>query len=48
MAATLVAGLEMARDGRLRLRQAEQFGPILLHRAERAAGDEEGDERPES
>ena len=42
MASTLVAGLELARDGRLRLRQEEQFGPILLHRAE------EKDERPES
>jgi segregation and condensation protein A len=45
MAATLMAGLEMARDGRLRLRQSEQFGPILLHRADRAAtGDEVDDE----
>lgn len=45
LAATLMAGLEMARDGRLRLRQSEQFGPILLHRADRATGDEEDDER---
>ena len=29
-AATLLAGLEMARDGRMRLRQDQAFGPILL------------------
>jgi segregation and condensation protein A len=29
-AATLIAGLEMAKDGRLNLRQDERFGPILL------------------
>ncbi len=46
MASTLMAGLEMARDGQLRLRQAEQFGPILLRRSERAEiDDEDGDER---
>lgn len=42
MASTLVAGLELARGGMLRMRQEEHFGPILLHRAE------EKDERPES
>jgi segregation and condensation protein A len=30
IAATLIAGLEMAKDGRLNLRQEERFGPILL------------------
>jgi segregation and condensation protein A len=35
-ASTLMAGLEMARDGVVRLRQEEPFGPILLRRAERA------------
>jgi segregation and condensation protein A len=49
LASTLVAGLEMARHGTLRLRQEEQFGPILLRRVEQpAGGPEETDERPES
>lgn len=39
MASTLLAGLEMARSGTLRMRQEEAFGPILL-RAQ--AGPEEG------
>ncbi|MGH7077005.1 MAG: segregation/condensation protein A, partial [Acetobacteraceae bacterium] len=30
LAATLLASLEMARDGALRLRQERPFGPILL------------------
>jgi segregation and condensation protein A len=30
MASTLIAGLELARDGQLRLRQNEAFGPILV------------------
>ncbi|MSP03813.1 MAG: segregation/condensation protein A [Acetobacteraceae bacterium] len=30
LAATLLAGLEMARDGNLRLRQDRDFGPILM------------------
>lgn len=33
LASTLLAGLEMARNGALRLRQDRQFGPILLRRA---------------
>jgi segregation and condensation protein A len=33
-ASTLMAGLEMARGGTLRLRQDSVFGPILLRRAE--------------
>jgi segregation and condensation protein A len=46
MASTLLAGLEMARDGLVRLRQARQFGPILLRRIERAPeAPEEADER---
>ncbi len=36
-AATLLAGLELARDGRLRLRQEQAFGPIML--AGRPTGD---------
>lgn len=32
LASTLIAGLEMARGGGLRLRQEEAFGPILLRR----------------
>jgi segregation and condensation protein A len=47
LASTLMAGLEMARDGQLRMRQEEQFGPILLRRTE-PGGEEEGDERPAS
>ncbi len=30
LASTLLAGLELARDGRLRIRQEQPFGPILL------------------
>ncbi|MGC8468907.1 MAG: segregation and condensation protein A [Acetobacteraceae bacterium] len=37
VSATLLAGLELARDGALRLRQEEPFGPILLGRAAGAA-----------
>ena len=32
LASTLIAGLEMARGGALRLRQEQEFGPILVHR----------------
>jgi segregation and condensation protein A len=34
IAGTLIAGLELARDGRLALRQDELFGPILLRGAD--------------
>ena len=34
VASTLLAGLEMARDGRLRLRQDVPFGPVLVRAAE--------------
>jgi len=34
LASTLMAGLEMARDGMVQLRQDDAFGPILLHRPE--------------
>ena len=45
LASTLLAGLEMARGGQLRLRQERPFGPILLRRTERAsAGAEDTDE----
>jgi len=30
LASTLLAGLEMARDGTIRLRQDDLFGPILV------------------
>ncbi|HIJ43045.1 MAG: ScpA family protein [Rhodospirillales bacterium] len=33
LAATLAAALEMAREGKLKLRQSAPFGPIYLHRA---------------
>jgi segregation and condensation protein A len=36
LASTLLAGLEMARDGTVRLRQDDLFGPILVHRGTRA------------
>jgi segregation and condensation protein A len=39
-ASTLLAGLELARNGTLRLRQEHAFGPILVRRA--AGGLEEG------
>ncbi len=46
LASTLLAGLELARGGTLRLRQEAPFGPILLRRAEAggpdAAGVEDG------
>jgi segregation and condensation protein A len=34
LASTLLAGLEMARGGAVRLRQERAFGPILVRRAE--------------
>ena len=37
VASMLIAGLELARDGRLDLRQEEPFGPIWVRRAGRAA-----------
>jgi segregation and condensation protein A len=40
LASTLIAGLEMARGGGLRLRQETAFGPILLRRAEPDAAQE--------
>ena len=36
LASTLVAGLEMARDGALRMRQDEAFGPIHIRRGDGA------------
>lgn len=36
LASTLVAGLEMARDGEVTLRQRDAFGPVLVGRAEEA------------
>jgi segregation and condensation protein A len=40
LASTLLAGLEMAREGAVRLRQEQAFGPILVRRA--SSGVEEG------
>jgi segregation and condensation protein A len=40
LASTLLAGLEMAREGAVRLRQEQAFGPILVRRA--PTGVEEG------
>jgi segregation and condensation protein A len=39
MSSTLLAGLELARGGELRLRQEQAFGPILVRRG--GAGREE-------
>ncbi len=39
MASTLIAGLEMARGGTVRLRQEEAFGPILVRRGEPGESD---------
>ena len=42
-AATFAASLELAKEGRLHLRQADTFGPIQLRRAERPApGERDG------
>lgn len=38
LAGTLLAGLELARDGRAALRQEEAFGPILIRGGEGAGG----------
>jgi segregation and condensation protein A len=40
VASTLLASLEMARGGTVKLRQEEAFGPILLRRAEMEDADE--------
>jgi segregation and condensation protein A len=39
LARTLLAGLEMARGGAVRLRQERAFGPILVRRAESRVGE---------
>jgi segregation and condensation protein A len=44
LASTLLAGLELARGGTLRLRQQDPFGPILLRRAAADAHDAGGRE----
>ena len=42
-AATFAASLELAKEGKLHLRQADTFGPIQLRRAERPApGERDG------
>ncbi len=45
LASTLLAGLELARGGTLRLRQQDPFGPILLRRAEADVQDTGGVEK---
>lgn len=45
LASTLLAGLEMARGGAVRLHQERDFGPILLRRAELAGTDEPAEEQ---
>ena len=42
MAAALLAGLEMARNGTLELRQDDAFGPILLHPQQRSDDEQAG------
>lgn len=44
LASTLLAGLEMARGGEVRLRQEWDFGPIQVRRAERPSASEIADE----
>jgi segregation and condensation protein A len=44
LASTLLAGLEMARGGAVRLRQERDFGPILLRRAEPGGTDGRAEE----
>jgi segregation and condensation protein A len=39
LAGTLVAGLELARDGALELRQDQAFGPVLLRRSAQQLGE---------
>ncbi len=39
LASTLVAGLEMAREGAVRLRQDQDFGPILVRRSQAGVED---------
>ena len=40
LSSTLIAGLELARGGQLRLRQEEAFGPILVGRGRDVTEDE--------
>jgi segregation and condensation protein A len=47
LASTLLAGLEMARSGTLRMRQAEPFGPIMLRGAGGHAAGPAIDEGPD-
>jgi segregation and condensation protein A len=42
VASTLLAGLEMARDGAVRLRQEQAFGPILVRAVREAGRDGDG------
>jgi segregation and condensation protein A len=45
LASTLLAGLEMARGGAVRLRQERDFGPILLRRVDPATTDDPAEEQ---
>jgi len=44
LSSTLLAGLEMARGGAVRLRQEEEFGPILVRRGDAAPADSPAEE----
>jgi len=44
LSSTLLAGLEMARGGAVRLRQEEEFGPILVRRGDAAPADPPAEE----
>ncbi len=44
MSSTLIASLEMARDGQVRLRQEDAFGPILVGRGGEASREREHDQ----
>ena len=44
LASTLLAGLEMARGGALRLHQEQAFGPILVRRGGEEVAPEQHDE----
>ena len=44
LSSTLLAGLEMARGGAVRLRQEEEFGPILVRRGDAAPTDPPAEE----
>jgi segregation and condensation protein A len=46
LSSTLLAGLEMARGGAVRLRQEEEFGPILVRRGDIGPAEPPAEEQP--